>query len=163
MTKVISAPGDLVVATSNGVDVRFAGLELTADIPAHGPVRAGGGGIKINLEVIRDQETGQRDHSFNEARLEWVQQRRAQSVESAELGPMPTMPGVLAFEPVELQITDDIGTDYRFIAGQVAGDGTEWSASWTYLPEPPRQAKNLNLVFTLYGTPTGKSCVIQLD
>lgn len=160
MMKVISAPGDLVVAPSDGVDVRFAGLELTADIQTPVPIHAGGRGIKVRLEVIRDEETGRRDHNFHEARLAWVHRRRAQG---AEPGPMPTMPGVLAFEPVELQITDDIGTDYRFVAGQVAGDGNEWSACWTYLPEPPRQAKRMNLAFTLNGTPTGKNCAIQLD
>ena len=161
MTKVISAPGDRVVSTSDGVDVRFAGLELTSDIPGHVQVRPGERGIKISLEAIRGHETGLRDHSYDQARLQWAERRRTDGAESA--GPMPTMPGVLAFEPVELQITDDSGTDYRFVAGQVAGDGTEWSASWTYLPEPPRHVKCLNLVGTLHGAPTGKSCKIQLD
>jgi hypothetical protein len=161
MTEVISAPGDLIVATSDGVDVRFAGLELTADVPGHVQVQPGERAIKINLEAIRCLVTAQRDQIYNEAMLEWVERRKSQGAESA--GPVPIMPGVLAFEPVDLQITDDCGTDYRFVSGQAAGDGTEWSASRTYLPEPPRQANILSLVFMLHGSPTGKSCKIQID
>jgi len=33
MMTVISAPGDLVVATNDGVGVRFAGIESIADVP----------------------------------------------------------------------------------------------------------------------------------
>lgn len=88
MTKVISAPGDLVVARSDGVDGRFAGLELTSDIPGHVQVRLGERGIKISLEVIRGRETGLRDHRYDQARLQWVERRRTDGAESA--GPMPT-------------------------------------------------------------------------
>jgi hypothetical protein len=161
MTRVISAPADLVVATSDSVDVRFAGFELTSDIPGHVQIRPGERAIKISLQAVRGHETGLRDHSYDQARLQWAEQIRTDGAESA--GPMPTMPGILVFKPVELTITDDSGTDYHFVAGQVAGDGTEWSASWTYLPEPPTHVKRLKLVFTLHGTPTGKSCEIQLD
>jgi hypothetical protein len=35
MMTVMSAPGDLVVATSDGIGVRFAGVELTTHLPAH--------------------------------------------------------------------------------------------------------------------------------
>jgi hypothetical protein len=73
------------------------------------------------------------------------------------------MSGVLALEPISVTISDDVGTEYRCVSGQIAGDGTEWSASWTYLPEPPQRVHRLKLEFTLHGEPTGKHCQVMLD
>ncbi|RAM37212.1 hypothetical protein [Arthrobacter globiformis] len=161
MTTVVSAPGDLVVATSDGIDVRFAGMELTESLPAGVKARPGERGIKVRLEGVQGPETQQRDHQFTEAIVDWVEQREKRGAESA--GQPPTMPGVLVLEPVQLRISDDFGTEYECVAGQIAGDGTEWSASWMYLPEPPKHVRSINLVFTLHGAPTGKDCQIRLD
>ena len=77
MMTVISAPGDLIIATSQGIDVRFAGIELTTDLPVH-PESSPERGIRISLEGIRDQETQHRDQGYVEALLRWVEQRKAQ-------------------------------------------------------------------------------------
>jgi hypothetical protein len=161
MMTITSAPGDLVVATSDGVRVRFTGIELTTHLPGHLGALPGERGMKIGLEGIRSDETRRRDQSFDDARVQWVEQRRAQGAEGA--GDMPTMPGVLALEPITVNISDDSGTEYRCVAGQIAGDGTEWAASWTYLPEPPEHVRSLNLEFALNGEPTGKNCQIRVD
>jgi hypothetical protein len=52
MMTVISAPGDLVVATSDGIGVRFAGVELTIHLPGHPAAVPGERGIKVNLGVF---------------------------------------------------------------------------------------------------------------
>ncbi|MFF1254460.1 hypothetical protein ACFVYC_18470 [Pseudarthrobacter sp. NPDC058329] len=147
MMKVISAPGDLVVATSGGIHVRFAGVESTDHLPSVREVKPGDRGLKVSLEGIRGPETQRRDAAFVEARQNWADQLRTNGAESA--GPAPTMPGVVVLQPIQVDIKDDAGTEYRFVAGQAAGDGTEWSASWTYLPEPPENARNLYLEFSL--------------
>lgn len=151
--RLVSAPADLVVAESDGIAVRFAGVEVAT-------VR-GEPGLKVSLEGVRGQETVRRDQSFVDARLQWVEQRKEHGAESA--GDAPIMPGVLALDPVKVLISDDAGTEYHWASGQVAGDGTEWAASWTYLPEPPANIRTLNLEFTLHGERTGKKCKIELD
>jgi hypothetical protein len=114
MMTVISAPGDLVVATSDGIGVRFAGVELTTHVPGHLTAVPGERGIKVNLEAIRSHETQHRDQSFIEARLQWVEQRKAQGA-----GDGPATPGVPALEPINAIISDDSGTEYRCVSGQI--------------------------------------------
>jgi hypothetical protein len=161
MTRVISAPGDLVVASSDGIDVRFAGFEFTSRLP--GSVRAmpGDRGLKINVEGVRGLETQRRDVAYDVASLKWAEQWRAHGAVSA--GPPPTMPGVLVLQPIQLDVKDEAGTEYRFVEHQAGGSGTEWSASWIFLPEPPENARNLYLEFSLRGAQSRSQCQIQLD
>jgi hypothetical protein len=160
MTSIVFAPGDLVIATSDGIDVRFGGIELDTDVPP-GPQRLEGGkGIRLRLEGVRGEETQRRDVLFLDARDTWIRRMKAQGLEAA--GPSPTMPGVPVLERVNALLDDGLGTDYRCVKGQVAGDGTEWEASWVYLPNPPEAARNLRIWFTLDGIPTGRDCELQL-
>ena len=161
MTRVISAPGDLVVASSDEIDVRFAGLEFTSHLPGFVEAMPGQRGLKINVEGVRGLKTQRRDVAYTVARLKWADQLRAHGAESA--GPAPTMPGVLVLQPIQLDVKDDAGTEYRFVERQTAGDGTEWSASWTFLPEPPENARNLYLEFSLHGAQNRSQCQLQLD
>ena len=41
MTMIISAFGDLIGATSNSTDVRFAGIELSVEVPVELPAGSG--------------------------------------------------------------------------------------------------------------------------
>ena len=160
MATIVSAPADLVVATSHGIDVRFAGFDLVPDLPPHATAPNRSGGVQVKLEGVRGLQTRQRDVQFEEARLAWAEQLKKHGPDVA--GPAPTMPGVPVLDRVGVLVADDVGTEYRLLSGHVAGDGTEWSASWAYLPLPPKEAQNLSLRFTLDGMPTGKECELRL-
>jgi hypothetical protein len=160
MMTIVSAPADLVVAESDGIAVRFAGVELTRKRPNHVAAVQGEPGIRVNLEGVRSHETVGRDQSFVEARLRWVERRKEHGAETAGDGPI--MPGVLALEPIRVVISDDAGTEYHSASGRVAGDGTEWAASWSFVPEPPKNVRTLSLDFTLHGESTGKRCRVEL-
>lgn len=160
MMTIVSAPADLIVAESDGIAVRFAGVELTEPTPNQIAAVQDEPGIRVNLEGVRSHETAHRDQSFVEARLRWVEQRKEHGPEVA--GDAPIMPGVMALEPIKVVVSDDAGTEYHWASGQVAGDGTEWAASWTFLPKPPKNARTLSLDFTLHGESTGRRCQVEL-
>jgi hypothetical protein len=160
MAVIISAPGDLVVATSNGIDVRFAGIDLAASDIQLTSDDQGGSGVRIKFECVRTQETYRRHLLFLQAREEWAEQLRTQGKDAA--GAAPTMPGVPVLSRVKALLTDNLGTEYRLTGGQIAGDGTEWEASWDYSPAPPKVAQTLKLHFTLDGETTGKECEVRL-
>jgi hypothetical protein len=161
MTTIVFAPGDLIVATSDGIDVRFAGIELDADFSPRPGYPRGGRGVRIRIEGIRGLETQRRDYEFLDAREAWADRLRGQGRDAA--GEPPNMPGVPVLRRVKAIVTDDVGTEYQLAAGQVAGDGTEWDGSWVYAPSPPEAALTLKFRFTLDGEPTGKECAVRLD
>ncbi|WP_146111853.1 hypothetical protein [Arthrobacter sp. MYb227] len=72
------------------------------------------------------------------------------------------MPAVPVLERVQVEVSDDVGTEYRWAGGKIAGTGSEWEGSWGFIPEPPSNARLLTLAFTLDGEPTGKLCQLQL-
>jgi hypothetical protein len=76
MASIVSAPGDLIIATSDGIDVRFAGIRVDIDLPPHVDSSNGGCGIHISLEGVRGPETRQRDVHFDAARQAWVERRK---------------------------------------------------------------------------------------
>lgn len=157
---IVSAPADLVVAESDGIAVRLAGVELTRERPSHAADAQGEPGIMVSLEGVRSQETVRRDQRYIEALSRWIERRRDHGAESAGDGPI--MPGVTALESIKVVVSDDAGTEYHLASGQVAGDGTEWAASWTFLPKPPKNARTLSLDFTLHGESTGRRCQVEL-
>ncbi|MGL3806133.1 hypothetical protein ACSYDW_08560 [Paeniglutamicibacter sp. R2-26] len=160
MMTVVSAPGDLVVATNDGVEVRFAGIESIAQVPVVSAEWLGRKGIRLYFQGIRSHETRQRDFRHEEQMVQWVNLRKR---DGEEAGDPPVMPGQLVLGPVGAVISDDVGTTYQMSTGQVAGNATEWEATWVYLPEPPETARILTLEFTLDGEPTGKACQVRLD
>ncbi|GAA1621798.1 hypothetical protein [Georgenia ruanii] len=160
MATIVSAPADLLVATSDGIDVRFAGIVLRARFPSRPGYPRGGTGLGVRLAGVRGPETQRRDNLFLDAREMWAERLKTEGPDAAA-GP-PTMPGVPVLERVQATVSDDIDTAYRLIAGRVAGDGTEWDAAWIYAPAPPDTAGRLTLQFTLDGAPTGKECEIRL-
>lgn len=160
MSSIVSAPADLVVATSDDIEVRFAGLDLAADLPAHVQAAPARLGVRVMVSGVRGPETMGRDNKFKAARLAWYQRRKGG--DSAPEEAVSAMPGVLVLDRVAALLRDELGTEYRSVAGQIGGDGTEWEGSWTYLPQPPEAARTLWLEFTLDGEPTGKNCEIRI-
>jgi hypothetical protein len=114
-------PDDLVIAASDGIDVRFAGIELNIGVPPGPEHPERGKGVRIRLAGVQGEETQRRDAA---------------------------LPG--------------LGTGYRCVKDQMAGDGTNWEASWLYLPGPPDAARILSIRFTMDGVPTGKECEVLL-
>ena len=159
MGSIVSAPADLVIATSDGIDVRFTGIDLAAELSAHAQEPPGGHGVRVSLAAVRGAETMRRDEQFRVARLAWAQRedggRRGKE-------PAPLMPGFSVLDRVGAVLADEAGTEYRLVAGQAAGDGTEWESAWEFVPQPPAAAGILRLQFTLDGAPTGKTCEVRV-
>ncbi len=160
MMTIVSAPGDLIVATNDGVGVRFGGIESISDVPVISAEWLGKTGIRLYFQGIRSEDTIQRDIRHDEEMLQWVNLRKSAGAEAT--GDAPAMPGQLVLGSVGVNISDDIGTSYRMSTGQVAGSGSNWEATWVYLPEPPSGAQLLTLEFTLDDEPTGTTCHVKL-
>ncbi|WP_146238774.1 hypothetical protein [Arthrobacter livingstonensis] len=161
MTTIISAPGDLIIATSDGIDVRFAGVAPTFLLPPGVGEVPGSGGVVVYFEGVPSLETRHRDQRHLKEIDQWAERRKLHGTEAA--GRFPIMPGEPVLERVKVRISDDVGTEYRWVGGKVAGTGTEWDGCWGYAPEPPMSARLLNFEFTLDGEPTGKRCQVQLN
>ena len=159
MGSIVSAPADLVIATSDGIDVRFTGIDLAASLSPHAQEPPGGHGVRISLAAVRGAETMRRDGQFQAARLAWAQRRQDKMTEEE---PLPLMPGFSVLDRVGVVLSDELGTEYRLVAGQAAGDGTEWESAWEFVPQPPAAAGILRLQFTLDGAPTGKTCEVRV-
>lgn len=161
MPTIVSAPANLIIGTSDGVPVRFAGLETgVAYSPAVGQPH-GTGGLLVDLVGVRGPETQSRDARFLAERDDWARRRKEDGPEAA--GPPPVMPGVTVLESVDVLVTDDVGTVYELASRQVAGDGTEWEARMIYSPAVPTPARIVTLQFTIAGEPTGTLCELRLD
>lgn len=161
MPQIISAPLDLIVAIHQGIAIRFAGLSLTSDLPPSRYAAEGGTSFEFHLCGVINDETQRLDSQFHDALETWALIVQEQGDEQA--GPAPQMPGNAVLEPVKANITDDLGTSYTCIGGRVAGTGTDWDASWVYSPAPPAAARRLVLAFTINGTSTGHTCVLDLQ
>ena len=160
MGSIVSAPADLVIATSDGIDVHFAGIDLDASLSAQAQEPPGGNGVRISLAAVRGEETMRRDGQFQAARLAWAQRRQDQVTEEE---PVPLMPGFSVLDRVGVVLSDELGTEYRLVAGQAAGDGTEWESAWEFVPQPSEVSGTLRLQFTLDGAPTGKTCEVWVQ
>ncbi len=160
MTTIVWAPGDLVIANSEGVDIRFAGVEITADIPHYKGQPAGERGILVRLACVTGPVTTKLHSDHGLAMHQWGEKRKAGGAEAA--GPPPVMPGETILKIVRPVVNDNHDTDYRWVAAQFAGTGTEWDGRWAFVPEPPAGVKHLNIEFTVAGALTGKSVRVQL-
>jgi hypothetical protein len=159
MMALTYAPHDLVVGTSDGIDVRFAGVEFE-DAPRYVGISAGQPGIHVCLSGVRGDETMSRDVRLERERQEWAERFKAAGSDQTEKP--PPMPGVAVFERLTGVLSDDVGTEYRRAGGQAAGSGTDWDARWIYTPAPPAEARTLRFEFSVDGEPTGKYCELNL-
>lgn len=158
---IISAPADLVIANSDGINVRFAGINLER-APGYVGQRAGEQSVYLHLNGIRGTETQLRDGQFLRDLQAWVERDKDLEVVGREEHP-PQMPAIAVFDQIGIQLTDDVGTEYRRTGGKVAGNGTEWDALWIYAPAPPPNARTLRIEFDVSGRSTGKHCVLTLN
>lgn len=161
MTSIVWAPGDLIIATNRGVDVRFAGVEIIEDVPEHMWRVPGERGIRVHLTGVRGPATMEFDAGYGQALEAWTVERTAKGKDG--VGRPPLMPADVVLTPVQAVISDNHDTEYRRVAGKVSGTGSEWDASWVFVPEPPAGLKHLTIEFTLHGELTGKSVRAQLD
>jgi len=159
--KIISAPSDLVIANSDGINVRFAGINLDR-APGYVGERAGEQSLHLHLNGIRGTETQLRDSQFLRDLQDWSERDKDLEVFGQEVHP-PQMPGIAVFDQIGIQLTDDVGTGYRRTGGKMAGSGTEWDALWIYTPAPPPNAQTLQIEFVVVGQTTGKHCILSLD
>ncbi len=159
MKALTYAPPDLVVAAIDGIDVRFSGA-VRGTAPGFVGMGAGEPGIHLSLSAVRNSETSARDTRFLREREDWATHRAALLPEATE--DPPAMPGVALFERITARLTDDLGTEYRWAGGKVAGDGTEWKSMWVYVPAPPQAAQTVRIEFRLDGEPTGRHCELTM-
>lgn len=161
MTSIVWAPGDLIVATHEGVEVRFAGVEITSEAAGYMGRLPGERVIKVHLAGVTSAVTMDLDNSHLRALEAWGEERKLHGADS--VGRPPVMPGDAVLSAVKAIVTDNHDTEYGWVAGRVAGTGSEWDSSWMFAPEPPEGVKHLTIEFTLNGELTGKSCRVQLD
>lgn len=160
MIALTHAPHDLVVGTSDGIDVRFAGVEFK-DAPNYAGASAGKPSIHVYFSGVRGEETMSRDIRYERELEEWWKQRKAAGSERSE--DPPQMPGVAVFEELTTVVSDDIGTEYQWSGGKAAGTRMEWDAIWVYTPAPPAEAQMLRLEFSVGGELTGEYCEFSLS
>lgn len=158
---IISAPSDLIIANSGGIDVRFAGIDLKS-APGYVGERAGEHSVYLHLNGIRGTKTQLRDAQFLRDLQAWSERDKDLEVAGQEEHP-PQMPSIAVFDRIGIQLTDDVGTEYRRTGGKMAGSGTEWDALWIYTPAPPPNAQKLRIEFDVDGQTTGKHCTLTLE
>lgn len=159
MNKMTDAPGDLVIATCDTIDIRFAGVGFE-NAPSSIGKGAGEPSIRFQLAGVRGQETMTRDNEFQRDLEQWAARRKTIGPDS-DVAPSK-MPGVMVFERITTEITDNVGTKYRWAGGRVAGGETEWEATRFFQPAPPPGASTLHFEFSVDGESTGKHCEVSL-
>lgn len=155
MTTIVSAPGNLIVATIDKVDVRLAGIEVTkaprfVDVPSATPC------IVVYLSAARGYETVSHDAEI--ARTRSYEDLAAEAEEAQKDGP----PKLSNLGRVGVTITDDLGTQYEPAGFRMVGDGIGWDDMRVCTPAPPSAALTLHLDFTVDSELTGNSCDVAL-
>jgi hypothetical protein len=156
MTSIVSAPGTLIVAIIEKVDVRLAGIEVT-NAPLHVDVPSSTPCLVVYLSAARGYETVSHDAEI--ARTQSLEELAAQAEEAQKDGP----PKVSNLSRVGVTITDDKGTQYEPSGFRMVGDGTGWDDMRVYTPAPPSAATTLHLDFTIDGDSTDSRCVLALS
>ncbi|KNC20470.1 hypothetical protein AC792_00510 [Arthrobacter sp. RIT-PI-e] len=159
MMRLIHAPGDPVIATVDGISVRFAGIELLEPSGSStvGPLNLM---MCLYLSAVRGSETALRD-----ARFRLKQQQRWEQVHAGEQDPFgfPWWPVESIYDRITTKLSDDLGTRYERAGGQVGGEGREWEMVLRYTTIPPLEARTLHVEFSVDGVSTGRTCKIALE
>ncbi|KAB1913466.1 hypothetical protein [Micromonospora sp. AMSO31t] len=111
--------------------------------------------VANHIEVRLDAEPG----PPRETALRHYLASYQQWEERAEHGAPPPPWPAEQFKRISLAVSDDVGTPYRLISGQLGGMGTEWALHWGFRPPPPATARRLTLDFT---SPDGAPAKIDL-
>lgn len=156
MTTIIRAPGNLIVATIEKVDIRLAGVDVTK-APLHVDVLSDTPCVVVYLSAARGYETVSHD-----AEIAQTQSREdlAAGAEEAEKDGPPKLSNL---DRVGVTITDDEGTQYEPSGFRMVGDGIGWDDMRVYTPAPPSAATTLHLDFTVDGESTNSSCDVALS
>ncbi|MEG9250005.1 hypothetical protein V6S67_18090 [Arthrobacter sp. Soc17.1.1.1] len=156
MTSIVRAPGNLIVATIEKVDVRFAGVDVTK-APLHVDVPLGTPCVVVYLSAVRGYETVSHDAEIAQTRSR--EDLAAEAEEAQNDGP----PKLSNLDTVGVTITDDEGTQYEPSGFRMVGDGLGWDDMRVYTPAPPSAAATLHLDFTVDGESTNSGCDVALS
>lgn len=140
---------DVRVGWVDGVDVRFVGVEISDR------------GLTVEFQGVPSDETHRRDELYERRLDSWARRRKEHGLLTGK-NELPQMPGVDVLSRVSALVSDDAGTEYAVEQGQVAGTGTEWDASWLFVPAPPGTATRLRLRFAVDGQPNGQEHETEL-
>ncbi|MGQ3385232.1 hypothetical protein [Glutamicibacter sp. TV12E] len=165
MARMESAPHDLIVAAHRGVDVAFAGLNLSTELPPwHFESKDFDVGFtssfEFTLRAVLNEVTRQLDADLCSTNEAWKAQLEVHGASIA--GSAPPLPSDKFFERIEAEVTDDLGTEYMWVGGERASLESPWEATWIYAPAPPQEAGRLVLDFVADGLATGHSCTLDL-
>jgi hypothetical protein len=155
MTTIVRAPGNLIVATIEEVDVRLAGVDVTK-APLHVDVPSGTPCVVVYLSAARGYETVRHDGEIAQTRS--LEDLAAEAKEAQKDGP----PKLSNLSRVGITITDDEGTQYEPSGFRMVGDGLGWDDMRVYTPAPPSAAATLHLDFTVDSESTNSRCDIAL-
>jgi hypothetical protein len=155
MTTIVRAPGNLIVATIEKVDVRLAGIDVTK-APLHVGVPSGTPCVVVYLSAARGYETVSHDAEIAQTRS--LEDLAAEAEEAQKDGP----PKLSNLSRVGITITDDEGTQYEPSGFRMVGDGLGWDDMRVYTPAPPSAAASLCLDFTVDGESTNSRCDVAL-
>lgn len=155
MTTIVRAPGNLIVATVEKVDVRLAGIDVTK-APLYVDVPAGSPCVVVYLSAVRGYETVSHDGEIAQTRS--LEDLATEAEEAQKDGP----PKLSNLSRINITMTDDEGTPYEPSGFRMVGDGTSWDDMRVYTPAPPSSAATLHLDFTIDGQSTNSSCDVDL-
>jgi len=165
MARMESAPHDLIVAVHQGVDIAFAGLNLTTGLPpwhleSEGCDVGFTSSFEFTLRAVPNEMTRQLDADFSSKKEAWKAQLEERGASIA--GSAPPLPSDKFFERIEAAVTDDLGTEYMWVGGETSSLESPREATWIYAPAPPQEAGHLVLDFIEEGLKTGHSCTLDL-
>jgi hypothetical protein len=134
-----------VVGSAAGVSVAVLFVELW-------PER-----VRVVLAAVPGAETERRDADYRAGLQAWAHRRRA-----GEEGEPPVEPGIFTLlDPrTAVEITDDVGTGYRWDAAGGGGSGWGWHGEVSLRPAPPAQARRLTITACAPGGALGR---IEVD
>lgn len=98
--------------------------------------------LRVVLAAVPGSETERLDAEYRAGLQAWAQRRRA-----GEEGEPPVEPGIFSLlDPrTAVEVTDDLGTPYRWDAAGSGGAGWGWHGDVLLRPAPPAQARRLTV------------------
>jgi hypothetical protein len=100
--------------------------------------------VEVGLDALPGPVRNERTRLFEAARSVW----------ETAASPVPPPWPAEALGPPEIELSDDVGTDYRRVSGETGGEGSPWASLWRFLPRPPEAAGSLTLALTAPGHAT---------
>jgi hypothetical protein len=143
----VIASGEVVLAWE-GLQLGLLSVELWPDVLV---VRAAG--VAESVEAKEREERHRREHR------EWVAGVGRAHRESRELPEGPLHPLDEPLSRLQLSVSDDVATSYRWTSNGRGGASWDFSGEWFFAPAPPAGAKELRVTFSIRDGPTGVATV----